>query len=650
MPVHGDAGYFVAPKCSEKRRLSLTGGWYSGYGAASKLLPSLFYQICYIISPLRYKYVSRIAYSILCAVPAYFTGFTAQLLFGTDPLMGMIVTSLILALVQWGGYVESGEQFNVVFISAVVYYFSVAVVEVRGEILPYIAFIMALDIWFCKQSVAFVYLPLSLFGVLVFPDVWRLVSVAHLVGFGLWTFWTACCGFQSPIDALNNLRKQQLAHKGSMSWMSQYRLKIIRLSKQLMFTLPIVVASLYGILSPIVTHSWKPGFDISLLLLIGMCLSYFLQTNICWYFGLPILLPLSLLTLSINEPIVLGIVVLTYLVGILIGYQKLWEGMSVYLHMNRAKMMEKLFEYLPVPEGKTLSVVGNDTQAYLLNPGAVCPNPRWIANSFLQGAIEGDITDKEKYDYFYYGVPNPPRPSADYKVLAQGGSKTGHGNPCVLMATGPSLESVPDAFLRKYKVMGVNNCFLRRGIYPDFYVRTGKNHLDTPEKRKAIFPVVEHSKAAFLGRRFAHHFPFHNVYPLYSDYDERVFQFKDYQPRDLKFSLSPLEWVATYATVTYIALQLLYYMGADPALVVGLDHTYSGANRHFYKDQEAPQFPIEARDTDPKEVEHARYLSEQADRCYRKASSIFQSDGRRILNLTSTSLATEIEFDSILNW
>lgn len=225
-----------------------------------------------------------------------------------------------------------------------------------------------------------------------------------------------------------------------------------------------------------------------------------------------------------------------------------------------------------------------------------------------------------------------------------------NGHPCVIVCTGKSLTEVPDEFLRKYKTMGVNNCYLRKSIYPDFYVRTGKNHLDTPAKREAIYDVVKHSKAAFLGRRFAHLFPFPNVYPLYSDYDERVATFQDYKPKELKFSRAPLEWVATYATVTYIALQLLYYMGADPVLIVGLDHTYAGSNRHFYKDSEAPMFPVEARDMDPEEIAYAQFLADEADRCYSLARSIYESDGRRILNLTPTSLATAIEFDSITNW
>jgi len=211
-----------------------------------------------------------------------------------------------------------------------------------------------------------------------------------------------------------------------------------------------------------------------------------------------------------------------------------------------------------------------------------------------------------------------------------------NNHPITLIATGPSLASIPNLFLRKYPTMGVNNCYLRKSIYPWFYVRNGMNQLNTPKKREASFDVVKNSRASFIGRRYAQHFPFPQVYPLYSDYDNRVFNLKDWEPKELLFSMFPMEWVGVYATVTYVALQILLWMNPSEVYIVGLDHTYQGKDRHFYKDEECPMFIPEDR-LGPGGSELAGVTSNGATEAYKLAREKFEEAGKKIYNLCTTS-------------
>ena len=411
MPVHGDAGYFVSPRCTEKRMLSLAGGWYSGVGAASKLLPSFFYQVCYIISPRNYKYISRIAFSLLVWLASIYVGKSAYILFGANSYAASMIFILYMGNKTWRSYVESGDQFNAIFASAIIYSLASGY-----QILA--IFLMSIDIWFCKQSAIFLYVPLGIYLCFQHPYLipWFLIIFLSVLIY--WINWTFICGFKSPVDALVLLVQQQKFHKGSNSWLKQYRLKMMILSKQLLFSAPLVLLSIYGL------SQLKVNL-LPLLLFLGMLLAYLFQTNVCSYFALPMIVPLTLLAaISPIEAQIVGMVV--WMIFCVFVEITSFSTIELFAHTNKALLIERLFKRFPIPPGKVMGVVGNDTQVYLLSPGAVCPSPEWITYSWLWGRMTGNESIPEKYDYYYissYG--DLPPVSKDYKVLAKHQSQRG---------------------------------------------------------------------------------------------------------------------------------------------------------------------------------------------------------------------------------
>jgi hypothetical protein len=89
------------------------------------------------------------------------------------------------------------------------------------------------------------------------------------------------------------------------------------------------------------------------------------------------------------------------------------------------------------------------------------------------------------------------------------------------------------------------------------------------------------------------------------------------------------------ATVTYVALQLAYYMGFDPVILIGVDHSFTSQGQpnstvvsegddrdHFHAGYFGKGFRWQLPDLDTSEVGYA--MARQA----------FEADGRRVLDAT----------------
>lgn len=89
------------------------------------------------------------------------------------------------------------------------------------------------------------------------------------------------------------------------------------------------------------------------------------------------------------------------------------------------------------------------------------------------------------------------------------------------------------------------------------------------------------------------------------------------------------------ATVTYVALQLAFYMGFDPVILIGVDHNYASIG--------APNTTVVSQGDDPNHFD-ARYFGagfrwqlpdlEMNERSYTMARQAYESDHRRVLDAT----------------
>jgi hypothetical protein len=122
----------------------------------------------------------------------------------------------------------------------------------------------------------------------------------------------------------------------------------------------------------------------------------------------------------------------------------------------------------------------------------------------------------------------------------------------------------------------------------------------------------------------------------------------DYQP---KFSLTPLESIYEGFTVTYVCLQLAFWMGFDTVLLVGVDHSYK-FNGH-------PNAVNIAEGADENHF-HKGYFSNgtkwhnpdlaRSEQAYKMAELTFRQHGRKVINLTEGSKLDVFEKGNLNEW
>lgn len=101
------------------------------------------------------------------------------------------------------------------------------------------------------------------------------------------------------------------------------------------------------------------------------------------------------------------------------------------------------------------------------------------------------------------------------------------------------------------------------------------------------------------------------------------------------FSTDPLKGFGSSATVTYIALQLAYWMGADPVIIFGVDHSfkYTGPEASYQK-REGP----DTNHFDPNYFKAGSYWGtpdlDQSELDFSLARQAFDEDGRNVYDAT----------------
>jgi len=199
------------------------------------------------------------------------------------------------------------------------------------------------------------------------------------------------------------------------------------------------------------------------------------------------------------------------------------------------------------------------------------------------------------------------------------------GETCVITGNGVSLRDVPDDFLHSFPLFGTNRCYLR--FVPDYYVAV--NPLVIKQNRADIeaMDTVKFIRAGLIV----------NCHPL----QNRIAS---------AFSFEPLVWINEGYTVTYVCMQLAFFMGFETVLLVGIDHRYD------YKG--APNSLQKLETDDPNHFD-PRYFKGQewnapdlakSEKFYKVARDVFESAGRRIINLTPNTALDVFEKEELSAW
>lgn len=201
------------------------------------------------------------------------------------------------------------------------------------------------------------------------------------------------------------------------------------------------------------------------------------------------------------------------------------------------------------------------------------------------------------------------------------------GNTCIVIGNGPSLRGVPKEFFVKFNTFGCNLIY-KLPYIPDYWCAVDKlgiaNNWEAMEAEPSPVKFVRENTEL-------------SGYPLHP------------MPRR-EFSLQPNIWIWTQNSTT-VMLQIAYYLGFETILLVGVDHRWKMEGS---QDPNVPRLVT-------KDVNHfcEDYLAGQmvtypkpriAEMSYRMAKSIYETDKRKILNLTEGTDLDVFTKDKLSNW
>lgn len=204
------------------------------------------------------------------------------------------------------------------------------------------------------------------------------------------------------------------------------------------------------------------------------------------------------------------------------------------------------------------------------------------------------------------------------------------GQRVFILGNGPSLNLCDLTSLKNEITIGVNSIFLnydRMGFHPTYYVV------------EDVFVGEDRANEINSYRGPTKFFGNYLKYCL----DEEIstlwlnvrFRYDNY-PGFPHFSTDALRMVWVGGTVSYINLQLAYYMGFSEVYLVGFDHSYTIPTEAKMSGTE-----IISTSADPNHF-HPDYFGEgyrwhdpmvdRMEQAYRKAKRYFEADGRKIYN------------------
>lgn len=222
------------------------------------------------------------------------------------------------------------------------------------------------------------------------------------------------------------------------------------------------------------------------------------------------------------------------------------------------------------------------------------------------------------------------------------------GKRCFLIGTGPSLNSTDLTKIRDEYTMGVNGTCLIDDLNLNYFISVShifwKHH-------------IEEIKNVKCERRFLPSFFKESLDSHASTSWLRVIEDKNYkrvsEDKPWFFSTEADRYVCLGGSVICVGLQILYLMGFDTVILLGVDHDY-GISKH--------QLSQKGAFFDSKDV-HAHFSDKYykdggnvhidiygAERSYALAEEAFRNDGRKILNATpgtKLDIFEKVEYKSL---
>jgi hypothetical protein len=208
------------------------------------------------------------------------------------------------------------------------------------------------------------------------------------------------------------------------------------------------------------------------------------------------------------------------------------------------------------------------------------------------------------------------------------------GESCIVIGNGPSLACVPDVFLLSLPTFGANRIW--RKFEPTYYVCT--DPLDVAKNMKYILARKE---PKFVQSTFGIEYPIEVIYQAGAQGWN-------------KFTPDPTQPMFDGATVTYVSLELAYWMGFTTVYLVGVDHRYHWKGSR-YKGSQVITITADGSPDPNHFIPNYHLPGEQwqppnlkrMEQAYKLARAAYEADGRRIINLTPDSALDVFEKASL---
>jgi hypothetical protein len=207
------------------------------------------------------------------------------------------------------------------------------------------------------------------------------------------------------------------------------------------------------------------------------------------------------------------------------------------------------------------------------------------------------------------------------------------GERCVILANGPSLASMDLSPLVEVPTFGLNRIYLlfdRLPFVPTYYVAINELVLEQFARDIECLPM----------ERFLNW----NRRSLFSERPSTAFLSIRLGLRD-RFSTDVRVPIDSGGTVTFVALQLAYYMGFTEVILLGLDHRFSAKgppNRTAIR-PDSPDRDHFHPDYFPKGARWQLPDLHRSELAYATARAAFESEGRRIVDATPGGACTVFE-------
>lgn len=211
------------------------------------------------------------------------------------------------------------------------------------------------------------------------------------------------------------------------------------------------------------------------------------------------------------------------------------------------------------------------------------------------------------------------------------------GETCVVIGNGPSLDKTPMKELgSRYATFG-SNFIYRKPFIPTYYACVDGEMCLAIDNRWPYEPE-SFIRAEFTDNRNDKD---HSIYPIVAN----------------GFSVDINNFVVMGGTVTYVLLQIAFYMGFGTVLLVGVDHNYQSAGKltpgsQFIAGKKDPDHFTPA-DGKPYFIPGKKFNAPEVQgttRSYEIARDIYTQAKRRIINLTPGTKLNVFEKGTFEQW